>query len=65
MKLVDRFMTLKKDSKTSMIDCGMLKSILWVKDLKMAKSTSKGVITIRDSLSNLESSLCVISSKVL
>ena len=65
MKLVDRFMTLKEDSKTSMIDCGMLKSILWVKDLKMAKSTSKGAITIRDPLSYLESGLCVLSSTVL
>ena len=61
MKLLDRFMTLKKDSEMSTIDCGMLKSISWVKDLKMAESTLKGVSTIRDLLSHLESTLYVLS----
>lgn len=42
-ELIGRFTTLKEDSETSMTECGMLRSTLWVKDLRTAKSTSRDV----------------------
>ena len=65
MSLLDPFMALKKDSEMSTIDCGMLKSISWVKDSKMAESTLKGVTTIHDLLSDLESTLYTLSFAAL